>query len=113
MTTAEKQEEVRRVAKHLYQTNPDWTAFHREILGLGGIVRRTFVTPQTLKNFEQTDAFGEIQQMLADLRDRGPVASDPDEPTRVITVRLPKSVHETLRVEAFEHHTQQDYLINF
>ena len=33
-----------------------------------------------------------------------------DEPTQVITVRLPKSLHEALRVEADEHHTSMNKL---
>ena len=32
------------------------------------------------------------------------------EPTRVITVRMPKSLHESLRVEAHERHTSMNKL---
>ena len=35
---------------------------------------------------------------------------DDAEPTRVITVRLPKSLHEALRVEAHEHRTSMNKL---
>ena len=38
------------------------------------------------------------------------MALDEEEPTRVITVRLPKSLHEALRVEAHEHQTSMNKL---
>ena len=38
-------------------------------------------------------------------------AQQPDgEPTRVITVRIPQSLHEALRIEAFEHRTSMNKL---
>jgi predicted HicB family RNase H-like nuclease len=38
------------------------------------------------------------------------MAVNPDEPTRVITVRLPKCLHEALRAEAHEHRTSMNKL---
>ena len=116
MTTTEsleevqRQEEIQRAAQALYYNSPDWVAFYREILGLHGVVRQAYTTRESLVEFEQTDAFREIQQMLTKLRERGAAPPDPEEPTRVITVRLPKSLHEALRVEAHEHHTSMNKL---
>ena len=110
MTTVEKQEDLKRVAEKLYSQEPDWVTFYREILGLHGIIRHSFTARDSLSEFEQTDAFREIQQMLTELRKQGPVATDPREPTRVITVRLPKSLHEALRVEAHEHRVSMNKL---
>jgi len=110
MITAEKQTEVKRVAQELYSQEPDWVGFYREIFGLHGVVRHAFPTRDALAEFEQSEAYQEIQEMLAKLREQGPVALDPDEPTRVITVRLPKSLHEALRVEAHEHRTSMNKL---
>lgn len=31
--------------------------------------------------------------------------TDDNEPTRVVTIRLPKSLHESLKAEAYDHHT--------
>jgi predicted HicB family RNase H-like nuclease len=110
MSISENSRAVKLAAQSLYCKDPDWVTFYREVMGLGGLIRQHFVTLQSLAQFEQTDDFQEIQQMLSRLRARGPVASDPNEPTRVITVRLPKSLHESLRIEAFEHRTSMNKL---
>ena len=48
--------------------------------------------------------------MLAKLRVEGPPVPEDKEPTRVITVRLPKSLHEFLQVEAHEKCTSMNQL---
>jgi len=95
---------------HSRSPAPDWVTFFREILGLTGIVRRTYRTPEELAEFEQSKEYAEIQRMLTELRERTVVPEDPNEPVRVITVRLPKSLHEALRVEAHEHRTSMNKL---
>ena len=111
MTESEsKHEEIQRQAESWFSRDPDWVTFYREVMGLHGVVRRYYTTRQSMAEFEQTEVYLEIQQMLTKLRRQGPPAKDPEEPTRVITVRLPKSLHETLRVEAHEHHTSMNKL---
>lgn len=111
MTTVEKTpEEVRRLAKKLFSQDPDWATFYREILGRHGVVRHAFPTVDALKRFEASKAYRDIQQMLATLRRRGSKGSAPEEPIKVITVRLPESLHEALRIEAHEHHTSMNSL---
>lgn len=105
-----KEAKVYRVAAELYRQDPDWVTFFREVLGVEGIVRRVFATPTELANFEQTREYGEIQQMVAKLRERASEPADAREPTRVITVRLPKSLHESLRTEAHERKTSMNKL---
>ncbi len=109
MIPTEKQLEVRQTAAQIYARRPDWVTFYRETLGLRGIVRHAFSTREMLAAFEQTDAYQEILQLLTKLRENG-VAAPEEEETRVITVRLPKSLHETLRVEAHEHCTSMNKL---
>ena len=106
----EQHEHVFRAARALYGKQPDWVAFYREILGLKGLVRRAFPTPTSLAEFEQSDDYAEIQQMLTQLRRFRLADSNGEEPTRVITVRLPKSMHEALRIEAYDHHTSMNKL---
>jgi predicted HicB family RNase H-like nuclease len=60
--------------------------------------------------FEQTEEYTDIQLMVAKLRERGTVQINGKEPTRVITVRLPKSLHEALRVEAHNRNTSMNQL---
>lgn len=109
MITLEKQVEVQHAAEQLFAQKPDWITFYREVLGLHGMVRRLCPTRESLLAFKQTDSYREILQLLTKLRQNGPV-TEGEEPTRVITVRLPKSMHEALRVEAFEHHTSMNKL---
>ena len=110
MITIEKQAEVRRFAQRLFQEAPDWVTFYREILGRHGIVRRMYSDLKALAVFEQTETYEEIQRMLTQLRRRGPLAPSEEEPTRVITVRLPKCLHEALRAEAHDRHTSMNKL---
>ena len=68
-------------------------------------------TPEALTQFEQTPEYQRIQQMLAKLRENdADLPGGPREPTRVITVRLPKSLHESLRAEAHDRHTSMNKL---
>ena len=111
MTASETREkEIQRLAELLCSQNSDWVTFYREVLGLHGIVRRNYPTRESLTEFEQTEAYLEIQQTLTRLRKQRPPAKNSEEPTRVITVRLPKSLHDALRVEAHEHHTSMNKL---
>src|SRR5262245_60610947 len=105
-----KPQEVIRVAQTLFHQKPDWVTFFREVLGLGGIVRQMYPSAAALTEFEKTTEYGEIQQMLAKLRVEGPPVPEDKEPTRVITVRLPKSLHEFLQVEAHEKCTSMNQL---
>jgi predicted HicB family RNase H-like nuclease len=110
MTSGQQHAEVRRTAEALRAKDTDWVTFYREVFGLRGIIRRFFPTREDLAGFEQTEVYQEVVQMLTQLRSHGPSATDSGEPTRVITVRLPKSMHDALRVEAHEHHTSMNKL---
>ncbi len=105
-----QESKVYRVAAELYRQDPDWVTFFREVLGVEGVVRRVFTNPNDLARFEQTREYAEIQQMVAKLRERASEPADSREPTRVITVRLPKSLHESLRTEAHERKTSMNKL---
>ena len=69
-----------------------------------GIVRRAFPTRELLAAFEETEDYQQILHLLTMLREQGATPPDEEE-TRIVTVRLPKSLHETLRFEAHEHCT--------
>lgn len=104
-------QDVIRVADEIYSQHPSWVTFFREVLGVDGIVRQLYSTPDTLAQFEQTAEYQQIQQMLAKLREKdADLPGGPREPTRVITVRLPKSLHESLRAEAHDRRTSMNKL---
>ncbi len=107
----EKKQEVHRVATDLFRQKPDWVTFFREVLGIEGVARRLFPSPEQMSELERSDEYLEIQQMLASLRTQStPPPEETAEPTRVITVRLPKSLHESLRTEAHERRTSMNKL---
>ncbi len=106
----EKYREILTVAENLYRQDPDWVTFFREVVGIDGAVRKSFPSFKELSEFEQSEEFEAIQKMLVKLREKR-TSSDPEaEPTRVITVRLPKSMHEYLRTEAHDMHTSMNKL---
>jgi predicted HicB family RNase H-like nuclease len=108
---SEQRQDVFRVADEIYRQRPSWVTFFREVLGVDGIVRQVYQSPESLSQFEQTPEFQKIQQMLAKLRENdADLPTGPREPTRVITVRLPKSLHESLKSEAHDRRTSMNKL---
>jgi len=93
-----------------FSRNPDWVTFFRVILGEKGLIRRAFGQGLELATFQRTAEYAEIQKMLAKLRERSKYPENEDEPTRVITVRLPRSLHEALKAEAHERKTNMNQL---
>jgi predicted HicB family RNase H-like nuclease len=110
VTHENREHTAQRIASEMFQQQPDWIAFFREVLGVDGLLRRLFPQPEELAAFEKTAEYTEIQLMLAKLRERSGAAADGKEPTRVITVRLPKSLHESLRAEAHDRKTSMNQL---
>ena len=107
----EQRQDVFRIADEIFRQRPSWVTFFREVLGVDGIVRQVYNSPEALSQFEQTGEYQKIQQMLAKLRENdADLPGGPREPTRVITVRLPKSLHESLRAEAHDRHTSMNKL---
>jgi len=88
------------VAERLYAMRPEWVVFFREVLGVDGIVRRAFPRPKALMRFECSPEYARIREMLDDLRTQQRDQAAGRESQRVITVRMPKSLHESLKAEA-------------
>lgn len=103
-------QKVRQFAQNLYQRGPDWVTFFREVLGVSGAARKVFASQEEFVAFEKSDEYGAIQQMVNGLRLRKGGAGAQYEPTRVITVRLPESLHEALKAEANDHNTSMNKL---
>lgn len=110
MIVSEKEADVKQVAEQLFAEATDWVTFYREVLGVRGIVRQMFPSREMLAAFKQTEAHQDILRMLKTLREKGATVTEDAEPTRVITVRLPKSLHDALRMEAHEHCTSMNKL---
>ncbi len=104
-----KTQELMRIAEAMYRQEPDWVSFFREMLGVGGVMRTLFPDAETQAAFEQTPAYMKLQQMIRSLRDREK-ALPPKETTRVITIRIPASLHDSLTAEAYERYTSVNKL---
>jgi len=91
---------VLEVAERLHAMNPEWVIFFREVLGVEGIVRRTFNTPEALVRFECSPHYARIREMLDELREQEREQPAERDVQRVVTVRMPSTLHETLRAEA-------------
>lgn len=105
-----KSVEVLQTAGELFHRSPDWISFHREVLGEGGLVRRLFPEPEALAQFELSNEYRQLLRMVAQFREKAPSASENREPTRVITVRMPESLHESLKNEATQKQTSVNKL---
>jgi len=101
---------VRELVTDKLRDGPDWVTFYREVLGVDGVIDELFPTYELRSKFEKSVPFAEIQQVLAKLREKNRGQKLPDEATRVITVRLPKSLHESLRHEAHNYKTSMNKL---
>ena len=80
--------QVLRFAEALFEKNPDWVTFFREILGVNGVVSKLYPKVEDMDEFERSEANTRVQYLITRLRER------PDEgqnrvPQRMITVRLP------------------------
>lgn len=106
----QRYQQVLGAARQLAERDLDWVTFFREVLGIEGLVRKAFPTFDELTEFEKSDEFDAIQHMLVKLREKKGSGDSDSEPTRVITVRLPKSMHEYLRTEAHDLRTSMNKL---
>lgn len=101
--TVTRYREALQLAQSLFSRSNDWVSFFRQTLGLNGFVKKMFPDQQDRAEFEQSDEFREIQQMVSQLRKNRRRKKDKNsnrEPTKVITVRMPKSLHELLEDQA-------------
>jgi len=95
---------VLQVAERLYAMQPEWVVFFHEVLGVNGIVRRTFSDPASLVRFECSPQYARIRELIDALRNRQrnetQNGNSPRISQRIVTVRMPKEIHETLKAEA-------------
>ena len=103
-------QKVTNVAKEIFQRNPDWVTFFRELLGVSGAAHIVFPEQAEYEEFEKSPQHAEIQKMITALRNRKITSNHHNESTRVITVRLPESLHESLKAEAADHKTSMNKL---
>ncbi len=88
------------LAEQAFAKTGSWVIFYRVVLGTDGIVRRLFTHEQELKRFTEGPEFATLHEMLAAIRSQDQSKSDAAEPERMITIRIPRSLHEALQEES-------------
>ena len=94
--------EALRIAQEAFAKTGSWVVFYREVLGVDGVARKLFPTTEEMRRFEISKEYGELLEMVAAVRSQDTSKGDSTEPERMITIRLPKSLHDSLRVESDE-----------
>ncbi|SMP68418.1 hypothetical protein SAMN06265222_11157 [Neorhodopirellula lusitana] len=91
-----------RMAEEAFAKTGSWVVFYREMLAPGGVVDQLYESAEARRYFETTSEFAELLEMVAAMRSQDDSKSGTYEPERVITVRLPRSMHEGVVREAKE-----------
>ncbi|MCU0715189.1 MAG: hypothetical protein MUD03_03580 [Pirellula sp.] len=99
-TYEQRVEHVMKTAADLFGLAPTWTAFYRAVLGGEGVMRKAIAAGEESAQFECSDEHSKLLTMLTTLRSRDLPENDPFEPQRMITVRIPKSLHDAICDEA-------------
>lgn len=94
--------EVLRIQVEAFAQTDNWVVMYRELLGVEGVVRKLYKTADEIKAWESSREFDEVHAMLAVLRSQDNGKGDTIESQRMITVRLPASMHEALKTESEE-----------
>ena len=98
----ERAAEVLRIQVEAFAQTDNWVVMYRELLGVEGVVRKLYKTVDEIKAWESSREFDEVHAMLAVLRSQDNGKGDTIESQRMITVRLPASMHEALKTESEE-----------
>jgi predicted HicB family RNase H-like nuclease len=93
---------IQQVAAELFGVAPTWTAFYRETLGVDGVAHRIFSDSEEYRNYECSDCHSKVLEMLTVLRCKDVTDCDPTEVQKMITIRIPKSLHDRICAEANE-----------
>lgn len=88
------------LAEEAFAKTGSWVIFFREILGVGGVVHQLFPEEAERNTFIGGEQHATLQEMLAAIRSQDQSKSDAAEPERMITIRIPRSLHDLLKCES-------------
>ncbi|MEM6470002.1 MAG: hypothetical protein AAF802_10645 [Planctomycetota bacterium] len=100
--------QVMQCAEAAFAQTGSWVIFFREILGPSGLVRELFggqsgrLEEPNLRRFIASEHYTTLNEMVAAIRSQDDSKSNAAEPERMITVRIPRSLHELLKEEAVQ-----------
>lgn len=102
MPYEDRPEMVLKLAGEVFAQTGSWVVFYREIMGCDGVVWKLFPDAAQRRHFESSVEFAELLEIMTSLRSQDGSKTSLHEPERVITVRLPRSMHSTAVEEASE-----------
>jgi len=102
--------EIEREAADLLLKGIDWAQFFRLVLGRNGLVARAFSSPEEMDWFTDSESYVRLHEMWAALRRTQEGKKAVGEPLVVMTIRVPKSLHENLIDEAHRLQTSVNKL---
>lgn len=85
--------QVLRLAEEAFARTGSWVVFYRTMMAPGGVVDQLYDNPVARRYFETTGEFAELLEMVTAIRSQDDSSSGTHEPTRMITVRVPRSLH--------------------
>lgn len=97
--------EALRLAIEAFPKSSSWVDFFRDVLGVDGVARRLFTSAEQMHLWEASPEFSQVLEMMTALRAQETSKCESAEPQRMITVRIPMSLHESLKKESEDHHT--------
>jgi len=92
----QRPEEVLRLAREAFAKTGSWVVFYRWMLGPEGVVDKLYPASFLRQYFETTEAFAELLEMVTSIRSQDDSKAGVYEPDRMITVRLPCSMHDAV-----------------
>ncbi|MEO9590617.1 hypothetical protein [Rhodopirellula bahusiensis] len=93
---------VLKLAAEVFAQTGSWVVFYREIMGCDGVVWKLFPDAAQRRHFESSPEFAELLEIMTSIRSQDNSKTSLHEPERMITVRLPRSMHSTAVNEAAE-----------
>lgn len=98
-------------AEELIQSGYTWAEFFRSVFGPDGLVFRYFNTPEMRERFRMSDEYRRLAGWLKNLHRSGNgERRNESENVRVVTVRMPSSLHSYLIQEAHRRNTSLNQL---
>lgn len=94
-------------AKRLAASAADWIDLHNKLFGIGGEITRLFADESERAAFSRSPEFAEVMALLDGLKERrggraavGPIRERLSRANGALSLRLPKSIHAALLLEA-------------
>lgn len=97
MARTSKAQEALEFAKQMAEQSADWIAFHNALFGIGGKISVLFPPGEEKVEFVKSPEYKQITEMMGEMQSA--LGAVPEANGKIL-LRLPKSIHSALLVEA-------------